>query len=111
MLDLLTLPAALAIGGLGITLFAIARRLMRSDNPPGWLDSDITAYALALLFTAYLALSLMATALALTPFFNGIATAGLASIATHIVLWTIARLIIPVGTAGHGDMPPKTKVA
>jgi len=111
MQDVLTLPVAIAAGGLGITVFAIVRRLMRVENPPRWLATDITAYVLALLFTAFLALSLMGTAFALSTFISGAGPAGIASVVLHIAYWMIARLIIPIRAPGHGDMPPKGKVA
>ena len=108
MQDLFTSPAIIASGAAGMLVFAIIRRLMRAEHPPRFLASDVSAYAVALLLTAFFALSMMATAWAIMPYVGSTVNAAVSSMLLHLVYWIIARLIVPV-RATDGDttvLPP-----
>jgi hypothetical protein len=113
MQNLLSLPAALAFGALGVTLFALIRRLMRADHPPAILSTDLAAYVAALLLTAYFAMSLIATTMALLPFVGSVAKSALAAAGLHIGCWVLARLMIPIRAEADADlaMPPAAPAA
>jgi hypothetical protein len=113
MQDLVALPTALAFGAATMMLFAVIRRIVRTDHPPAFLASDAAAYALALVLTALIALSLMLTAAVIAPYLGSVIYAALSSAGLHIAYWSIARLIIPV-RAMPGDttlLPPAAPAA
>ena len=113
MQNLLSLPAALAFGALGVMLFALIRRLMRADHPPALLSTDIAAYAVALLLTGYFAMSLIATTMALLPFIGSVTKSAVAAAVLHLGYWVVARLIIPIRGEPMADviMPPAAPAA
>ena len=98
MQDLVALPTALAFGAATMALFAIIRRAVRAENAPAFLTTDVVAYAAALVLTAIIAVSLMATAATLAPYTGSIVHAAMAAGVLHLAYWAAARLIIPVGT-------------
>jgi hypothetical protein len=113
MQNLFSLPAALAFGALGVTLFALIRRLMRADHPPAILSTDVAAYAVALLLTGYFAMSLIATSMALLPIIGSVTKSAVAAAVLHIGYWVLARLIIPIRGEPIADviMPPAAPAA
>ena len=113
MQNLLSLPAALAFGALGVTLFALIRRLMRADHPPAILSTDLAAYVAALLLTAYFAMSLFATTMALLPLVGSVAQSAVGAAVLHIGYWVLARSIIPIRGEAGGDavLPPPAPAA
>lgn len=79
-----------------VTLFAILRRLMRSDDAPEWLTSSPVAYATAFLLTVGFSLTLVTVGMAAARFTDHVVSAGLISLGAHLALWTIIRIVIPV---------------
>ena len=108
MQNLFSLPAALAFGALGVTLFALIRRVMRADHPPAILSTSVAAYAVALVLTAYFTFSLILTTQALLPLGGTVVQSAVAAAVLHIGYWVLARLIIPIRAEAGGDaiLPP-----
>ena len=87
---------AVAVAAGLLLVFAFLRRVMRSPKPPAMMDSTIFSFALALLLTLAMMLSLMFLGFKVFPFVGSVAMAGMLTLALHLIMWSGVRLIVPL---------------
>jgi hypothetical protein len=69
---------------------------MRSAHPPALLDNSAAAFGSALVMTGLLMVSLMLVGFSMMKIFDSTFLAAIGTIVSHIAIWALARLIIPV---------------
>lgn len=89
---------AVAFSTAVVLAFAVLRRIMRAEVVPKFLDNNVVAYGIALLFTTLLSMSMLALGYVLVPQ-TGATYAFIITMVTHIALWAVLRLIVPVRAA------------
>lgn len=96
MTSAITLFEAIAVGIVLMLAFALYRRLMRRSNPPAFFNSDVTAFASALLLTIGFVGALAFEAFSVMPFVHSAFLSVIIALVLQISIWAVARSIIPL---------------
>lgn len=111
MTGLFGLVGAIAATFTLLVLFAVLRRVMRQSTPPLFLNSSVVAFAMSLGMTLMALLSLMYLGSNLLPLIESVALSAVLAIALHVLLWSVARLLVPIGAGNLAtDIAAATKL-
>lgn len=94
-----------------LALLALLRRITRSETSGGWITSQLATYIVGFFLTVALASTLIFLGRALMPIIGHTLYAGLLSLAAHVAVWSVMRLLVPLSRGADPSMPYKPGLA